>query len=485
VTTAEGWPRNDSGWMHMLATTHSNDANYFSMQIASDFYSNDIYYRSVNNNGATGWSRFALYNNAFSGELRATIFRDNDNTAFLIDPAGTSVINTANTSRINLASSNGVAAVGDGSGWTFTGSGYVYLAQGGPTYTQTRLVARDGIGNDTAAGLTLHGGTSGFTQINGNARSPSFTDSDDTSRYLDPNGTSQLVGTTIITRSGNSNDTFGGLEMRENNLQGVGTGAASEAPGINFHWAARAAARIYMDSGGNFVIGGQSDITNNRRSLSINELFAAGEVRGTLFRDSNNTGFFADPASTSVFSIVRASILQHSNGNTALTLNDTYFRLHDPQGRVAAYLGGTGDQNNYYDNTNHYFRDASANLRISFSSGGDIVAQGNITAYGSPSDINLKENIENIPNALEKLLTLNGVNFNYKKDGSRSTGVIAQEVEKVLPEVIYEATNPEQTETFKAVRYGNMVGLLIEAIKEQQTHINNLQEQINSLKEDK
>jgi hypothetical protein len=205
----------------------------------------------------------------------------------------------------------------------------------------------------------------------------------------------------------------------------------------------------------------------------------ASDVRAPIFYDQNNTGFFADPSSTSIFSVVRAAYLQHSNGNSALTLEGTYLRLHDPQGRVAAYLGGTGDQNSYYDNTNHYFRDASANLRISFSSGGDIVAQGNITAYGSPSDINLKDNIENIPNALEKLLTLNGVNFNYKKDGSRSTGVIAQEVEKVLPEVVYETTNPEQTETFKAVRYGNMVGLLIEAIKEQQAYINTLEDKIN------
>ena len=50
----------------------------------------------------------------------------------------------------------------------------------------------------------------------------------------------------------------------------------------------------------------------------------------------------------------------------------------------------------------------------------------------------------------------------------------AQEVERVLPEVVYETTNPEQTETFKAVRYGNMVGLLIEAIKELSAEIEEL-----------
>jgi len=105
-----------------------------------------------------------------------------------------------------------------------------------------------------------------------------FYDSNDGSRYLDPNGTSQLVGTTIITRNGNSNDTFGGLEIRENNLQGAATGAATEAPGINFHWSFRTAARLYMNSGGNFVLGGQSDLTNNRRDLAVAALTATGNI---------------------------------------------------------------------------------------------------------------------------------------------------------------------------------------------------------------
>ncbi len=59
-------------------------------------------------------------------------------------------------------------------------------------------------------------------------------------------------------------------------------------------------------------------------------------------------------------------------------------------------------------------------------------------------------------------------------------GVIAQEVIEVIPEVVLGSE-----ETNYSVAYGNMVGLLIEAIKEQQTHINRLEQQINSLKEDK
>ena len=77
-----------------------------------------------------------------------------------------------------------------------------------------------------------------------------------------------------------------------------------------------------------------------------------------------------------------------------------------------------------------------------------------------PPILNVKENIELIPNAVEKVQKLEGVTFNYKKDGSRSTGLIAQQLQEVVcHEVVYETTDLEGTEHL-AVRYGNVVGLL-------------------------
>ena len=102
---------------------------------------------------------------------------------------------------------------------------------------------------------------------------------------------------------------------------------------------------------------------------------------------------------------------------------------------------------------------------------GAIVATDDVTAF---SDKRFKHNIVTIDNALEKVNALRGVNF--EKDGANKTGVIAQEVEEVLPEVVY--TNPEG---LKSVAYGNMVGVLIEAIKEQQLQIEQLQQEIAKL----
>ena len=106
---------------------------------------------------------------------------------------------------------------------------------------------------------------------------------------------------------------------------------------------------------------------------------------------------------------------------------------------------------------------------------GSFTATGDITAY---SDERLKRNIETISNPIDLVNCLRGVNF--EKDGRHSTGVIAQEVEEFLPEVVH--TNAEG---MKSVAYGNIAGLLIEAIKEQQQTIENLQKQISDIQSSK
>lgn len=99
---------------------------------------------------------------------------------------------------------------------------------------------------------------------------------------------------------------------------------------------------------------------------------------------------------------------------------------------------------------------------------GNWTATGNVTAY---SDETLKDNIVTIENPLEKLNAIRGVTYNRNdiEGNPRHTGVIAQEVEKVLPEVVQTSD-----EGIKTVAYGNMVGLLIEAIKELKQEIEEL-----------
>lgn len=94
------------------------------------------------------------------------------------------------------------------------------------------------------------------------------------------------------------------------------------------------------------------------------------------------------------------------------------------------------------------------------------------------SDVNLKTNIDTITDALDIVLQLRGTSFTWKDSNQNSIGLIAQEVEKVLPEVV--STSEENV---KSIAYGNVVGVLIEAIKEQQKLITDLADQVKNLKE--
>lgn len=97
------------------------------------------------------------------------------------------------------------------------------------------------------------------------------------------------------------------------------------------------------------------------------------------------------------------------------------------------------------------------------------------TDINSTSDINLKTNLTAIDNAMEKLSTLKGVKFDWKETKESSIGIIAQDLEKVFPELVRSAGD------HKTVNYNGLIGVLIEAIKGQQEEINSLKEEIKKL----
>ena len=139
----------------------------------------------------------------------------------------------------------------------------------------------------------------------------------------------------------------------------------------------------------------------------------------------------------------------------------------------------------WYDHQVNSFNMRTANVqRFQLDSSGNATFTGNVTAYGSISDERLKENIKVIENPIEKIKDLKGVTFTYKKDGEKSTGLIAQDLEKVLPEAVYtsetiaDEREGEESEEHLAIRYGNTVGLLVEAIKEQQEQIDTLNDYV-------
>ena len=117
---------------------------------------------------------------------------------------------------------------------------------------------------------------------------------------------------------------------------------------------------------------------------------------------------------------------------------------------------------------------------------GRIDASNDVVAF-STSDIRFKENITPIPNAIEKIRKISGNTYDWKADlkdvhgyEGNDVGVIAQEIEEVLPQLVQNRDNG-----YKAVKYDKLVALLIEGIKEQQQNIDNLTIQVEELKKQK
>ena len=146
-------------------------------------------------------------------------------------------------------------------------------------------------------------------------------------------------------------------------------------------------------------------------------------------------------------------------------------------GNVDVYTGNTADYVFYDADVGMRFYTAGAeDMRLTDS--GDLHVDGNVTAYSTTvSDQRLKHDINKIENALDKVSQINGYTFTYNDDGKKSAGVVAQEIENVLPSAVQNQKlvfNGQEGVEYKTVQYDQLHGLLIEAIKELKAEIEEL-----------
>jgi len=238
--------------------------------------------------------------------------------------------------------------------------------------------------------------------------------------------------------------------------------------------------------------------------------FSVGASNGIL---RNSTGVEINPVQTDIYSILNASLAVGSGNDNNIdfsTDNKIVYRVNgvneyqmvqnsfSPVTNDGAALGtsslmwsdiylAAGAKIQYGNSSGEVTITHSSNT-IDISSGYstevcNLTVDGDITAF-STSDERLKDNIKPIENSLDKLQKLGGYEFEWNKLGEKYTknkgkdvGIIAQEVEEILP----EATTTRK-DNYKAVQYDKIIPLLIESIKEQQKIIENLQGQVNELK---
>ena len=127
--------------------------------------------------------------------------------------------------------------------------------------------------------------------------------------------------------------------------------------------------------------------------------------------------------------------------------------------------------------------DLNPNLRLTTLSVTGITTLGNVNAgvitctdLNSTSDLSLKDNIEIIQDSSQILNEIKGVRFTWKELNKKSAGVIAQDVERAIPELVsYRADSGTKT-----VNYNGLIGVLIEAVKELSSRVDHLESQLNN-----
>jgi hypothetical protein len=282
------------------------------------------------------------------------------------------------------------------------------------------------------------------------------------------------VGTHVLDFGLSSSSTFSWLQARDKagynsyynlvlNPNGGNVGIGTTSP----------TAKLNLVGGGIRIFDGfANNVTRpalNTSTIDNYEIRGVGAGGGTTQTDGADDGF------------LRLSAGGGLNLNTQASIDLTgYSSVADMSSNIAMRTAGT----------ERLRIDNAGNVGIGTTSPSTkLYVNGDITAnsIAGTSDIRFKTNIHTITNAIDKVKALRGVYFNWnqkafpeKEFGAQNElGFIAQEVEKVLPEIVSKDKSKEE---YRSVKYDKLVALLVEAIKEQQKQIDSLSIQVKKLK---
>ena len=259
-----------------------------------------------------------------------------------------------------------------------------------------------------------------------------------------------------------SNNTFVGLDAGASNRSGNGNVFLGIDAGFN----ETGSNKLYISNSDTSapLIYGEFD----NSIVGINGKLGIGTqapVRGVHLAGSNAVFRMDRTADTAAFQIVRTD----GSGNPMKVFV------------VGVNASGTGT-GEFIINDNGTALSGALNRRMTIANDGSVTFTGNVTAhtYYSSSSLTLKDNVRTYENALDTVNRLRGVSFDWKDSGQPSVGLIAEEVAKVVPEVVaYDGG------AATGVNYASLVGVLVEAVKEQQAELGSLkgkQMEVDSLK---
>ena len=263
-----------------------------------------------------------------------------------------------------------------------------------------------------------------------------------------PYGYAKLAGATFTGDVSISAGT-GAVNLATNgDIKAFRSGGTSGAIFLN-----SAGTRYLYNDGTKYYLNGQGLEVNGSNVLNTTDSF-------------NITGTRNYTSSASVGTASQSGTLVAYGNSSSTGTNHATMSFHRP----SSYAINMG-----LDNDNIFrvggWSDGLNTYRMTLDTLGNAVFRNNVTAY---SDARLKTNVETITNALDTVSKMRGVTYERIDSGTKGVGVIAQEMKEVLPEVVMEAASDDE---FMSVSYGNIVGVLIEAIKELKAEIEELKGQ--------
>ena len=214
-------------------------------------------------------------------------------------------------------------------------------------------------------------------------------------------------------------------------------------------------------------------------SPSFNDVYVADQIIHTGDTDTYTQFHAADQWRVVCGGTERLEVNNNSiNVAANIEMNSHYIDLNNNDIYGVDQIFHHGDTNTYM---NFHAADqwrvvvgGSERLEVKNSSP-HVLVSGDLN---STSDERLKENIKPIDNALADICQLEGVTFDWRDTGTQGQGFIAQQVEPIIPDVV----NTDEETGMKSINYVGLIGHLVEAIKEQQTQIDDLKAEIQSMK---
>lgn len=447
-TTAEGWPLNDNTFQHLISCTHSNDVNYFAMQIAASYYSQNWYFRNTGGSGTTAWStmlhsgNYTSYspsltgtgasgtwgisitgNAATVGGVAETTFLRRSIDTWNTSAEGTARFWFANSGRTYFRS-------GDGFEWRSSGDGNIAVLTNGGAFNAVGAITQNG-------NQVLH--ASNYTSY-----SPSLTGSGASGnwniRAYPRTGSGASINFNWVGQSGQPTWLWGGNAEADSYVYNPSNFSVATCGGFSsFAWS-------YVAGSPYYTMGTPSNASNARVYETYQVVTAHAVPIGG--------GTFTGDVSFSRGSSPRI-IIQSPSGDGRIYTNQTFL-----------YLGG-GDS--------IPVRISSSELYVS----GTIFATSNITAY---SDERVKANWANLPNNfVEKLSQVKSGTYDRTDITLRQVGVSAQSLETILPEAIIR----DEKDGKLSVAYGNAALAsaveLAKRVVEQEKKIAQLEQIINTI----